>query len=67
MINIIIIDSVINIGNSIKEIVDLFPNDKKIYIVSLVMQEKSKVKSNISRLSSNFYIGKGNRLFRVKA
>jgi len=78
--NIIIIDSVINTGNSIKEIVDLFPNDKKIYIVSLVMQKKAKAIFKdyknlvfyIARLSSNFYIGKGNidtgnRLFRVKA
>ncbi len=78
--NIIIIDSVINTGNSIKEIVDLFPNDKKLYIVSLVMQEKSKAMFQnyqnlifyIARLSSNFYIGKGNvdtgnRLFRMKA
>jgi uracil phosphoribosyltransferase len=77
--NIIIIDSVINTGNSIKEIVDLFPNDKKIYIISLVMQEKAQAIFQgyqnlifyISRLSSNFYIGKGNidtgnRLFRVK-
>ncbi len=77
--NIIIIDSVINTGNSIRKIVDLFPNDKKLYIVSLVMQEKSQEKFKdyknlifyIARLSSNFYIGKGNidtgnRLFRMK-
>lgn len=78
--NIIIIDSVINTGNSIKEIVDLFSNNKKIYIVSLVMQEDSKkvfqdyhnLVFYISRLSKNSYVGKGNtdtgnRLFRVKA
>lgn len=78
--NIVIIDSVINTGKSIKEIVDLFPNNKKIYIVSLVMQENAKkifidytnLVFYISRLSKNFYIGKGNidtgnRLFRVKA
>lgn len=77
--NIIIIDSVINTGKSIKEIVDLFPYNKKIFIVSLVMQEKAKVIFQnyqnlvfyISRVSNNFYIGKGNidtgnRLFKVK-
>ena len=78
--NIVIIDSVINTGNSIQEIVDLLPKNKILYIISLVMQEKAKeLFSNyenlvfyISRESSNFYIGKGNidtgnRLFKVKA
>lgn len=78
--NIIIIDSVINTGKSIQEIVDLLPANKTLYIVSLVMQENAKeifskyenLVFYISRLSSNFYIGKGNidtgnRLFKVKA
>lgn len=78
--NIIIVDSVINTGKSIKEVIDMLPHNKKIHIISLVMQEKSqeifKNYSNlifyIARMSSNFYIGKGNtdtgnRLFGTKA
>jgi uracil phosphoribosyltransferase len=77
--NVIIVDSVINTGKSMKKVVDLLPKNKKIYIVSLVMQENAKnVFKNydnlafyISRLSKNFYVGKGNfdtgnRLFNSK-
>ena len=77
--NIIIVDSVINTGKSIKEIIDYLPNDKKIYVASLVIQEKAIQKFEnyenlyfyIARISKNFYIGKGgtdtgNRLFNLK-
>jgi len=77
--NIILIDSVINTGKSIKKVIDLLPHDKKIYIVSLVMhkgakevfQEYKNLVFFLSRISENFYVGKGktdtgDRLFNSK-
>jgi uracil phosphoribosyltransferase len=76
--NIIIVDSVINTGKSILNILDKITiyNMKKIFIISIVMQEKavaifneiSNITCYVARISKNFYIGKGhtdtgNRLF----
>ncbi len=76
--NIVVIDSVINTGKSILNILNKINNlnPKRIFIVSLVMQENSlkvfedfkNITFYTARISKNFYIGKGhtdtgNRLF----
>jgi len=73
---IIIIDSVINTGKSILNILNKIEIKKNIYIISLVMQRGSvdifnkmeNINCYVARISDNFYIGKGhtdtgNRLF----
>jgi uracil phosphoribosyltransferase len=78
--NLIIVDSVINTGKSIDDLLNQlsFYNFKRLFIVTLVIQEKAvkKYKENdniillTARISKNFYIGKGktdtgNRLFNI--
>ncbi len=76
-VNVVIIDSVINTGKSVKEIIDILPNCKSITIVCQVMhsgfaRSSFVVNENIHfitcRISENFYVGNGktdtgNRLF----
>lgn len=75
--HVIIIDSVINTGQSIRKYLDYCTNAKSLSVLSIVVQDKfvdianlhyPEVKFYISRISSNYYVGSGgidtgNRLF----
>ena len=78
--NLIIVDSVINTGKSIDNILNKIKleNFKRTFITTLILQEKAvekydkneKVILLTARISKNFYIGKGktdtgNRLFNI--
>ncbi|WP_292465188.1 uracil phosphoribosyltransferase [Methanolobus sp.] len=76
-INVVIVDSVINTGNSIKKVIDSLPGFKSLTIVCQVMHsefaqsefiDRENIHFITCRISQNFYVGSGktdtgNRLF----
>lgn len=75
--HVVIIDSVINTGQTIRKYLDRCANAKSLSVLSIVVQDKfidianlhyPEVKFYVSRISSNYYVGSGgidtgNRLF----